>query len=37
MELSRDGEDKDERITIPYEANKQPIKKLEEFKRKYKS
>ena len=37
MELSRDGEDKDERITIPYEASMKPIVKLEEFKRQYKS
>ena len=29
MELSRDKEDKDEQITIPYVANMQPIKKLE--------
>ena len=29
MEVSRDEEDKDEHITIPYVANMQPIKKLE--------
>ena len=29
MELSRDEEDKDEQITIPYESSMQPIKKLE--------
>ena len=29
MEVSRDEEDKDEQITIPYVASMQPIKKLE--------
>ena len=29
MEVSRDEEDKDEQITIPYVASMQPIRKLE--------
>ena len=29
MEVSRDEEDKDEQITIPYVTNMQPIRKLE--------
>ena len=29
MEISRDEEDKDEHITIPYEVGMQPIRKLE--------
>ena len=29
MEVSRDEEDKDEHITIPYVASMQPIRKLE--------
>ena len=37
MEISRDGEDKDEWIKIPYEASIQLIRKLEEFKWQYKS
>ena len=37
MEISRDGEDKDEWITIPYEASMQPIRKLEGLKQQYKS
>ena len=37
MEIYRDEEDKDENNTIPYEANMQPIRKLEELKWQYKS